>query len=270
MSERLDIPKSPELTGNPNWAELIEHALTVPGSLGNTYNRFYDYSFFNQLLLYMQGVREPVATYKRWQALGRQVQKGSKAKTIMRPLFKKEKADDGTEESRLIGFKYVKCLFTVSETEGNELPPPEIRSWQPELALANLNIEEVPFTLIDGNTAGYSIDRKLAINPVAPYPIKTLMHEMAHIVLGHTTPDQTSEYMQHRGLFEFQAEATAYLVMNELDLLEFMNASESRAYVQGWLKGETPDDKVIRKVFGATETILKAGRPERKEESEAA
>jgi hypothetical protein len=31
-------------------------------------------------------VREPVATYKRWQAIGRQVLKGSKAAEIVRPI----------------------------------------------------------------------------------------------------------------------------------------------------------------------------------------
>jgi len=261
MTEQLT--KSPELQGKPNWAELIEHALTVPGSMGNTYNRFYDYSFFNQVLLYLQGVREPVATYKRWQSLGRQVQKGSKAKTIMRPMIKKTAKDDGTEESRLLGFKYVNCLFTLSETEGDDLPPPEVRDWEPSLAMRTLDIEEVPFQSLDGNTAGYSIDRKLAINPVAPYPMKTLCHEMAHIVLGHTKPENHQEYLQHRGVHEFQAEATAYLLMNELDCLEFMDAAESRAYIQLWLRQQRPDDADIRKVFGATEKILKAGRPER-------
>jgi antirestriction protein ArdC len=243
-----------------HWSELIEQALNVPGSLGNTYNRFYNYSIFNCYLLYLQGVSEPVATYKRWLELGRQVQKGSRARTIMMPLFFKAKNDDGETVQKLRGFKYKACLFPVSETEGEELPPYVPAEWSPDKALESLDITEVPFTLIDGNTAGYSFGRKLAINPVAAYPLKTMAHELAHIVLGHTQPDFHQEYAQHRGLAEFQAEATAYLVMNELECLDQMNAPESRAYIQTWLRGEKPDDAAIRKVFGATETILKAGR----------
>src|SRR6266567_831963 len=70
-----------------DWGKIIETALTTPGNVGNTYNRFYEYSFLNQIYLRMQGVQEPVATYKRWQAIGRQVLKGSKAKEIIRPVY---------------------------------------------------------------------------------------------------------------------------------------------------------------------------------------
>ena len=255
---RFELDTSKEI----QWAELLDHALTVPGNLGNTYSRFHNYSMFNCYLLYLQGVSEPVAPYKRWLSLGRQVQKGSKARTIMLPLFYKTKNDKGEEVQKLKGFKYKACLFPVSETTGEELPPYEVPGWSPDAALRELDIEEVPFKLIDGNTAGYSFERKLAINPVAPYPLKTMAHELAHIVLGHTQPDFHQEYAQHRGLAEFQAEATAYLVMNELEQLEEMNASESRAYIQNWLRGEHPDEKAIRKVFGAADTILKAGRIE--------
>ena len=53
-----------------DWAKIIETALTAPGNVGNTYNRFYEYSFLNQMYLLMQGVHEPVATWARWKAIG--------------------------------------------------------------------------------------------------------------------------------------------------------------------------------------------------------
>lgn len=68
------------------------------------------------------------------------------------------------------------------------------------------------------------------------------------------------EYSTHRGVFEFQAEATAYLSMKELDRLDEATATRSRGYIQDWLKGERPPDKAIRQVFAATDQILKAGR----------
>jgi hypothetical protein len=39
-------------------------------------------------------------------------------------------------------------------------------------------------------------------------------------------------------------------------------ASESRAYIQGWIRDERPGDAAIRQVFGATDQILRAGRQE--------
>jgi hypothetical protein len=54
---------SPEVLREPNqkieWACLLSEAMTVPGSLGNTYN-FYRYSFLNTILLQLQGVQELV------------------------------------------------------------------------------------------------------------------------------------------------------------------------------------------------------------------
>lgn len=243
-----------------DWPELLDVALTVPGSLGNTYNRFYEYSFGNQVLLYLQGVYEPVATYKRWQDMGRQVLKGSKAKAILRPVMRKVTDEAGEEQTRVTGFKMVRCLFGVSETEGDELPEVAPKDWSREQALANLDIREVPFTQLNGNIQGYSFERKVAINPVATYPFKTFMHELGHIVLGHTTRDQAVEYAEHRGVKEFQAEATAFLTVRELDATDEMDEAESRAYIQGWLRGDTPPDQAVKQVFAATTKILQAGR----------
>jgi hypothetical protein len=211
-----------------------------------------------------QGVETPVATYARWQSLGRQVLKGSKAKEIVRPIIitLKDQLDDQGEPKKLMKFKPVKCLFTVSDTEGEELPPAEIPDWSLDRALDTLDIKRVPFQLLDGNTAGYSYDRNIAINPVAVHPLKTTFHELGHVVLGHTAPEAIAEYSTHRGVKEFQAESTAYLTMNELEQLTEDEACESRGYIQGWLRKERPPDVAIRQVFSATDKILKAGRPE--------
>jgi hypothetical protein len=86
---------------------------------------------------------------------------------------------------------------------------------------------------------------------------KTVAHEIGHIVLGHTTHYDLD---MHRGMREFEAEATAYLFMNEVGLLDEETAAHSRGYVQHWLDGERPDDKSIQRVFRATEAILRSGR----------
>src|SRR5205823_1995831 len=104
-------------------------------------------------------------------------------------------------------FKPVRCLFTVSQTEGDELPPTNIPDWDLETALATLDIARVPYELIDGNVQGCSWKREFAINPVAVEPKHTTFHEIGHIMLGHTVREgrSPSAYAAHRGVQEFQA-----------------------------------------------------------------
>ena len=59
---------------------------------------------------------------------------------------------------------------------------------------------------------------------------------------------------------EFEAEATAYLVGHELDVITDDQASESRAYCQSWLSGQNPPETSIRRIFASTNAILRAGR----------
>lgn len=236
------------------WNNLINEALTVEGSLGNVYNRFYNYSYMNQILLYLQGVKEPVGTYKVWQANKRQVKKGSKASFIIKPTFYKNE----DEELELGGFKAMNCIFSLSQTEGEELKPLEANNWKLERVLNKYDINLVEFEKMNGNIQGYSFKKNIAINPLAKAPLKTTMHELAHVLLGHTTEGNN----EHAGIIEFQAEAVAYIVAKELDL-EAFDASSSRAYIQGWLKNEKPEDKQIKQVFKVVNDILTAGKPER-------
>lgn len=249
----------------PRWSELMTEALTMPGRMSEIYTRFYDYSLNNQILLWMQGAREPVATFNRWKDMGRYVKKGSKAKAIIRPIRVKlkDEVDEDGQPKQITRFKLVRCIFTVSETEGDDLPPWEPPEWSEEQALRELNIYKVKFKQLDGNLQGYSYARNVAINPIAAYPLKTLYHEVGHVLLGHTMPDQSEDYMRHRGIKEFQAEAVAYLCMNDIGATEHMDAAGSRAYIQTWLSGKTPPDAAIRDVFKAADQILRAGRVER-------
>jgi antirestriction protein ArdC len=254
-----------------DWAATLDEALNAPGALGNTYRRYYDYSFLNQIRLAMQGVREPVATYRRWLELGRQVRKGSKAKVVLAPVMVSRDAKDANGnavvgadgKSRrhqvLVGFGDSRTVFAFSDTDGDELPPVELPGWDVDTALVALGVDRVRFDMVNGNAQGFSFQdddgRHVAINPTAAYPAKTLLHELAHLVLGHcTSGDET-----HRGVAEFEAEATAYLVAKELELIDW-DAAESRAYIQNWLGGtETTEDNISR-VFAAVNKILAAGR----------
>jgi hypothetical protein len=243
-----------------DWEQLLREALATPGSTQGIYNRFYDYSLVNRILLHLQGVHEPVATLQRWNALGRIVLKGSKAREIIRPILIPIVNDADEPEERLVGFKPVRSVFPYSETTGQDLPTVPLPGWDLVTAMGTLGIREVPFKSTDGNTQGWSRGTEFGINPLAANRHKTVFHELAHIVLGHTLPHAYDEYMTHRGLMEFEAESTAFLAMKELDQLDDASASESRAYIQHWLKDEHPPEKAIQHVFTATDRILKAGR----------
>ena len=250
-----------------DWPRLLDEALTTPGNLTGVYDRFHDYSLTNMLLFRMQGIHEPVASFSRWKSLGRHVLKGARAKEVIVPVLVNEKPpeDETLEEkrervARLIGFKVVRAVFPLSATEGKELEAAPTPGGDLATALDKLGIREVPFQSTNGNVQGMSHGLEFAINPIAVNPTKTRFHELAHIVLGHTIPHSFDDYVTHRGVKEFEAEAAAYLCMNELERLDDETASHSRGYIQHWLDNERPDDKSIQRVFRAADAILRAGR----------
>ena len=176
-----------------DWAKLIDEALTAPGSMGNIYNCAYEYSFTNQIYLRLQEISEPIATLKRWNAIGRTVLRGSKAKEIIRPIFAKNTDEDGEQEPVIIGFKPVRCIFTLSQTKGDEMPPIKLPEWDLHTALGKLGIREIPFDSLSGNLQGYARGLDIAVSPIAINPTKTQMHEIGHILLGHTMPSSLAD-----------------------------------------------------------------------------
>ena len=245
-----------------DWLDLFEEAVNAPGNVGDTYNRFYDYSYSNIMLLRAQGVREPVANYNRWRTIGRQVLRGSKAKAVIHPVIEREETEGGiVEEFR--GYRLRNTAFTYSQTTGEEPPARVIPGWDVERMLINLGISHIPFDHIDGNTQGFSRGHNIAINPVAKFVLKTTIHEASHIVGGHTAAEQVAEYATHRGLYELEAETPTYLAMKELGIMTEEEASVSRGYIDSWvpnLSDLTNPVKTIRRIFRTTETILRAGR----------
>lgn len=263
----MDIGTEATTRREVDWTAVMETALNSPGQLGTTYNRFHNYSFLNTILLLSQGARGPVASYKRWHDLGRQVMKGERGYEIVRPITVKREDENGEPET-FTRFKVVRGAFTYSQTSGEELPEPDLPAWDFKRALGKLAITEVPFEAIDGNAQGYAYQMKIAVNPAAVYPVKTRLHEMAHCVLGHTTRprvkvgDPVDELERDRGIRELEAEGTAYLTLTELGLSEFFNPAESRGYIQHWLDKREAPVKSIRAIFKATQLILSAGYPE--------
>src|SRR5262249_47472932 len=81
-----------------NWPQLMEEALTAPGNLGQTYSRFHDYSLTNELLFLVQGYHEPMASFKRWNQLGRKIIAGQRAGQVIVPLLVKGPEPEPSED----------------------------------------------------------------------------------------------------------------------------------------------------------------------------
>lgn len=243
----------------------------------DAYTAFHNYSIGNQILALVQcqmlGLEPgPINTFPGWQALGRNVKRGERALTLCMPITRKvrheEQADQNEGENgerSFTIFMHKARWFVVSQTIGDEFNPPSLPEWEANRALAALDIEQTPFTHTDGNCQGYANKRQISINPVAQLPTKTLFHELAHVVLGHTTEaDFTDTEHTPKSLREIEAEAVALLCCEALNL---DGSDYCRGYIQNWLgkgkgncEGEAIPEKSAQKIFRAADQILRAGR----------
>src|SRR4030095_3475161 len=174
------------------------------------------------------------------------------------PLTRKKTNDDtGEDEIYITSFAWKPRWFVLAQTDGEPVPMPETPDWNKERALAALGIKEIPFTHTNGNVQGYAQKSKVVISPLAELPHKTLFHEVAHVVLSHTSESDISDYEQTpKNLREVEAEAVALLVCESLAL----DCAECcRGYIQEWLEGDVIPEKSAQKIFGAADRILKAG-----------
>lgn len=250
------------------FSDLLARAVSEPGRIHSAYTAFYGYSLGNQFLAlcecYARGIKPgPIATFNRWKERGRYVRKGQKAITLCMPITVKRQADDASEEPTVITrFVYKPRWFVLAQTDGPdhyaEQAPAE---WNKDHALATLNITETPFATMDGNCQGYAQDRAVAVSPVAALPFKTLIHEIAHVILGHTAESQMADDERTpRDIREIEAEGTAMLVCAALNLpgIEY-----SRGYIQHWNRdGHAIPERSAARMFKAADQILRAGRGE--------
>src|SRR5213594_4341480 len=87
--------------------QLLEEAVTKPGTLMKAYSLFWNYSLGNQILALFQANRRgislgPIASFNRWKEIGRHVKRGEKAITLCMPVTSKrivtEKGVEGKEQ----------------------------------------------------------------------------------------------------------------------------------------------------------------------------
>lgn len=178
-------------------------------------------------------------------------------------------------------FIFKKYWFTYSQTEpvnnqteeqkqqekefldscNNDKKNLNIRFRDIERLLKKANIEKVDYHTLNGNIQGYSFENKIAISPFAENPLKTTLHEVAHIILGHTT-DKLTFNTKERAIQEIEAEGVSYLVSIICGVSED-SLIKTRGYIQHYLKvldkEETEDKKkmVYQNIIKASEQILK-------------
>lgn len=249
----------------PAFAELLQKAVTEPGTISSAYSQFHNYSLGNVMLAAVQcAVRGmplgPMATYPKWKELGRHVRKGEKALTLCQPVTIRRKADETNEDDAVFTrFVFRPHWFVLAQTDGADVAPLPMPDWDRARALEALQVEQVPFELIDGNIMGYARGRQVAISPVNPQPYKTLFHELGHVLLGHTAEtDQADTETTPRNLREAEAEAVALLCCEALDL---PGADHCRGYIQSWWGAGNPiPERSAQRIFKAADAILRAGQ----------
>src|SRR5262245_28753532 len=261
------MPRNSEImTDTTKWSRLLIDAVQKPGLISEAFHAFHCYSFGNRMLALDQCrlralAPGPISTYKGWQEKGRQVRKGEKAIVLCRPLIRTFENELGEQETIITGFVERPFWFLLSQTDGEPVEFPPTPTWDRSRALAVLDIREVPFTELDGNTLGYARGREIAISPLSPMPHETFFHEVAHVSLGHC--GEGGEFRDdrsiERNLKEVEAEAVALICCESLNL---PGAEYARGYIQSWLTGDVIPEKSVHRVLHVADKVLRAGQLE--------
>ena len=248
------------------FADQLERAVNDPGIVSAAYRQFHNYSLGNQLLAWGQCLARdlppgPIATFPKWKELGRCVRKGEKAITLCQPVTVKRTAEPDDQSRVFTRFIFKPHWFVLAQTDGAEIEPVPVPSWDGARALSVLDVVEVSFDATNGNVLGFARERSIAINPVNPMPHKTRFHELAHVLLGHTSEGPLNDGdVTPRDLRECEAEAVALLCLAALDL---PGIEQCRGYVQHWWgHGHPIPERSAQRILKVADQILKAGTSE--------
>ncbi|QEG36142.1 ArdC-like ssDNA-binding domain-containing protein [Bythopirellula goksoeyrii] len=188
----------------------------------NTMSSFHNYSFGNCLLIVQQmPTATRVAGFRAWQKLNRQVRQGEKGICILAPLIGKKKAEDGSSEAELLGFRGV-TVFDVSQTDGEDLPDIHRIEGDPGEKLSRLHATAISLGITlsyeedlggaDGVSQGGSIVLRSGLTSAAEF--NTLAHELAHELLHRGEDRKTLS----KTVKELEAESVAYVVSTAVGL----------------------------------------------------
>ncbi|WP_285115146.1 ArdC-like ssDNA-binding domain-containing protein [Leifsonia sp. fls2-241-R2A-40a] len=209
---------------------------------------FHTYSLNNMLLILAQNPDATmVAGFRQWQAKGRQVRKGEHAINIFGYSAKKTVGNDDSDSDaveRIAHYYPVLSVFDISQTDPIDgIPLPQnpihqltgkgdhgvIRPLTAQLEALGWTVARAPLTHANGHTDPEQHRITLSLDLAPEQAAKTLIHETAHLQLGHV--DDLDEYRHHRGRMEVEAESVAYVVAG---LAGFDTSAYSVGYITGW------------------------------------
>lgn len=190
-------------------------------------SKFHKYSPSNVLLIMLTKPNATnVAGFQTWKKMNRFVKKGERGIPIFAPMVYKENPDKEDSPKVLSGFRIV-YVFDVSQTAGNPLPP--IPDWKsPEkneelktklIAFAMNNGIEVVFKDLPGEVQGVSKGGLIEIDSSAG--TKTMIHELAHELLGHHQDFALTD----KSVRELQAESVSYVVAKYFGIDELQSSN---------------------------------------------
>ena len=209
------------------------------------FSKFHNYSFYNRILIYIQRPDATrVASYKTWQSKFRQVNKGSKAITVLAPIISKtnkdgEDDDNITSSSDVKGFRAVN-VFDISDTTPMDSrgEVPDTPKWWSDNTPSE-TAEEL-FTAVSelakdmginiqqddakggekGFSAGDHINISSSVSGVGK--LSTMIHELAHELMHWKKSSiyyiDNGEGKEKRELQELQAESVSYVVLKHYDI----------------------------------------------------
>jgi hypothetical protein len=250
-----------ELVTSGDWRAMLDTAAKFPA-----------YSWGNVMLIYRQmPMATRVAGFKTWQSLGRHVLREHAIRILAPCRYKVE--DPETGESRMVvrGFTTA-CVFDVSQTAGAELPNdirPELLAGEAPAGLWDALVGRLAadgFTVIRGDCGGANGHTNFLTKVVSvrddvdeAQAVKTLAHELAHVVLRHA-----DAYAQgHRGRAEIEAESTSYVICSAFGMA---TDGYSIPYVATWSSGDVAKVRetavrVVEAAAGILTALTAAQRP---------
>lgn len=223
------------------------------------------YSFRNSVLIFAQCPHATnVRGYEAWRMRGRQVRKGAHGIRILAPntiILRDEngepKKDEHGNEKRITIFKPI-SVFDISQTakvdgaaepetaDGVTLPEigAKVQGTAPAEFMDRLTacLNSLGYSVEHGPTGeadGYADPKTRTVRIGEGFPAahaaNVLAHEAGHVQLDHTA--DMSEYRQHRGRMETEAESVAFIVCAVAGI---DSSVSSLSYIAGWA-GKTPE-----------------------------
>lgn len=226
-------------------------------------SNFRKYSSRNMALIKMQlPTATQVGSFALWKSLGRSVKKGEKSLKIYGfNKYKSVSVDTKTQEEKeheFVTFPIV-SVFDVSQTDGEEIPTWNIKpEGNDDKGLYDLLKKEIE-TTTDIKVIEEKLNGPLGTARIGQIKINTdqgmvskfvsLIHELAHIKLGHVNPDCKLNRQQR----ECQAEATAYIVCCHFGI----ESTASVEYLLHWGNDEKEFENHLDEVLNVSQSILK-------------